>query len=244
MLYIIGLGLDRKDMTIKAIEAIKKCEKIYLDAYTSEIPYSVEELQIFFKKKIFIVNRQFVEEEEKIFQEAKDGNIAFLVPGDPLAATTHIALILKAKKQGIETKIIHAPSILVAIAETGLILYKFGKVASIPKWQKGFKPESFYDVIQENLKINAHTLLLIDIGLDVGEAISCIKQTAEKRKDKKMLEKNIIVLENAGTEKREVNYAKLNELMEKKILLPACIIIPSELHFIEEEMLSLITKGS
>lgn len=36
MFYVIGLGLgDAKDVTVKGLEAIKKCERVYLEAYTS-----------------------------------------------------------------------------------------------------------------------------------------------------------------------------------------------------------------
>lgn len=36
MLYFIGLGLgDAKDISVKGLEAIKKCKRVYLEAYTS-----------------------------------------------------------------------------------------------------------------------------------------------------------------------------------------------------------------
>jgi diphthine methyl ester synthase len=36
MFYIIGLGLgDPKDITVKGLEAIKKCDRVYLENYTS-----------------------------------------------------------------------------------------------------------------------------------------------------------------------------------------------------------------
>lgn len=36
MFYIIGLGLgDPKDVTVKGLEIIKKCERVYLESYTS-----------------------------------------------------------------------------------------------------------------------------------------------------------------------------------------------------------------
>lgn len=36
MLYIIGLGLaDEKDITVKGLEAVKSCARVYLEAYTS-----------------------------------------------------------------------------------------------------------------------------------------------------------------------------------------------------------------
>ena len=36
MLYFVGLGLgDAKDITVKGLEIVKKCERVYLEAYTS-----------------------------------------------------------------------------------------------------------------------------------------------------------------------------------------------------------------
>lgn len=36
MLYIVGLGLaDERDITVKGLDAVKKCKKVYLEAYTS-----------------------------------------------------------------------------------------------------------------------------------------------------------------------------------------------------------------
>jgi diphthine synthase len=36
MLYLVGLGLgDEKDITVRGLEAVKKCDHVYLEAYTS-----------------------------------------------------------------------------------------------------------------------------------------------------------------------------------------------------------------
>jgi diphthine methyl ester synthase len=36
MLYVVGLGLsDEKDITVRGLEAVKSCERVYLEAYTS-----------------------------------------------------------------------------------------------------------------------------------------------------------------------------------------------------------------
>lgn len=60
MLFIIGLGLsDEKDITIKGLEAIKSCERIYLEAYTSILMVSQEKLVIItvkFLRDIFGLN--------------------------------------------------------------------------------------------------------------------------------------------------------------------------------------------
>ena len=39
LLYVVGLGLgDEKDITVNGLEAVKKCERVYLEAYT--YPYA------------------------------------------------------------------------------------------------------------------------------------------------------------------------------------------------------------
>lgn len=45
MLYLIGLGLsDVKDITVKGLEIVKRCSRVYLEAYTSILGFSVKEL--------------------------------------------------------------------------------------------------------------------------------------------------------------------------------------------------------
>lgn len=35
-LFLIGLGLgDERDITVKGLEAVKTCQRVFLDAYTS-----------------------------------------------------------------------------------------------------------------------------------------------------------------------------------------------------------------
>src|SRR3989344_8556739 len=123
MLYLIGIGLELKDISLKALEAIKKCKKVYLDNYTS-VGASVKELEKLIEKSIIIGERSLIEDNiESILKEAKNDDIAILVYGDPLIATTHINYVIEAKKQDINVKIIHNISIANAITETGLMLY-------------------------------------------------------------------------------------------------------------------------
>ena len=45
MFYIIGLGLgDAKDITVKGLEIIQKCDRIYLESYTSILTCGKEAL--------------------------------------------------------------------------------------------------------------------------------------------------------------------------------------------------------
>ena len=232
MFYLIGLGLNVKGISIEGLEAVKKCQKAYLESYTVELPYKVGELEKSLGKKVVELDRAAVES-EMFVEEAKKKDIAMLVYGSPLAATTHISLLLKCKKENIPSKIIHSASVIDAIAETGLQLYKFGKTTSMPKWQGNYKPESFIDTINENIKIKAHTLLLVDIGMPFSESL---KQLTEASANKVKIEK-LVVCSRMGTKEQDILYNNISKLKKKKVKSPFCIIIPNELHFIEEEAL-------
>ena len=235
MLYLIGLGLNENSISKQGLESIKKCKKIYLENYTSDFPYKINELKKLIGKKIILADRELVENKvNELIKEAKKINVALLVYGSPLTATTHISLIQEALKNKIKFEVIHNASILDATAETGLQLYKFGKIASMPKYQKNFTPESFIEIIKENQKINAHTLVLIDIGLDILQALRQIEVSA---KNKKIKINKIIVCQSLGTKNQKIFYGRINKLKNKKIKKPYCIIIPSRLHFIEKEIL-------
>jgi diphthine synthase len=242
--YLIGLGLNEQSMTIEALEALKKCKKIFLEKYTSDFPYNKNQIEKIIKKKnikkkIQELGREGVESEE-IVNLSKGQNTALLVYGNPLSATTHIQLILACKKQKIPYKIIHAESILSAISETGLQPYKFGKTASMPRWvDEKYKPDSWCDIILQNQKIKSHTLILIDVGLTAEEAVEQLGQVCKKRNIK--LSK-IIICSQIGTKKSKIYYGSPNVLKKKKVQLPFCIIIPSKMHFLEKKALEIIVK--
>lgn len=108
MLYLIGLGLnDLNDITIKGLETVKKCKHVFLDSYTSILRgNSKEELESFIGKDVIMAYREVVEDDENaIIEAARKDTTAFLVVGDPLAATTHSDLILRALSEGIPTQV-------------------------------------------------------------------------------------------------------------------------------------------
>ncbi len=234
MLYLIGLGLNEKGISLEGIEALKKCKKIYLENYTVDFPYSFDKLEKIIGKKIISADRNFVEDMKVLLEESKKGNVALLIYGSPLTATTHISLTEEARKKNIGCEIIYGASIFDAIAETGLQIYKFGKVTSMPKWQESFSPTSFMKIVKENQKINSHSLILIDIGLEIEDAISELEESAKKEKVKM---ENIVVCSRLGTKDKKIFYGGVNRLKKIEIKKPYCMIIPGKLHFIEEEVL-------
>lgn len=230
--YLIGLGLNERSISLEAFDICRKADRVYLDNYTVEFPYKPEKLEEVIGKRIIPFTRMLVED-ERFTDEAKKKNIVFLVYGNPLIATTHISLILKCRKEGIEYKILQNASIFDAITETGLQIYKFGKTASMPTWSEKYKPCSFIDVIKNNQKIKSHTLLLVDIGLNYGDAL---RQFEEASKEKIKLNR-VVVCSRMGLNDEKFFYVSFEELYEKEIYAPFCFIIPGELHFLEKEAL-------
>jgi len=235
MFYLIGLGLNENGYSKEAFDSIMESDFVYIDVYTVDFPYPIKKLESQFKKKKFIPAKREIVENFEILEEAEEKNVALLVYGSPLTATTHISLIEEAKRRNIKTKIIHGASILDAIAETGLHLYKFGKTTSMPKWQKNYAPESFMDVARENNSIKAHTLILCDIGLNFGEALEQLETVLLNRG---IVLGKIVVCQLMGTKNQKILYGEIGKLKKARgIENPFCLIIPSELHFTEKEFL-------
>ncbi|XP_066947674.1 uncharacterized protein Dph5 [Macrobrachium rosenbergii] len=163
--YLIGLGLgDPTDVTVRGLEIIKKCSRVYLEAYTSIISAGKEGLERFYEREVIIADREQVEQaSDDLFAGAGTNDVALLVVGDPLGATTHTDLKLRAYQLGIPVEVISNASIMNAVGCCGLQLYHFGETVSIPFWQDGWEPVSFCEKINRNLRKKLHTLCLLDI---------------------------------------------------------------------------------
>ncbi|MFN3910247.1 MAG: diphthine synthase [Candidatus Anstonellaceae archaeon] len=248
--YLIGLGIKgEKSLTLEAIEILKKTKKIFLESYTNYLEKGIKKkIEKVIKKKIFILKREEVENEKIILEELKKNQVALLVSGDPLIATTHLSLVLSAKKIGSEVEIIFNSSILnAAIGLSGLQAYKFGKICTIPYWREKYSPTSFLDVIEANQSIGAHTICLLDLDTKLGpmsikKAFEIIFK-AQEVAAKKIIDENtkIIVLSALGTKRQKIFAGKIKEL-KKDLKGPNTIIIPSKMHFLEEEYFQKIQK--
>ncbi|MBW2977247.1 diphthine synthase [Candidatus Woesearchaeota archaeon] len=238
-LYFIGIGLsNEKDITIKGLEIVKKCDFVYLESYTSILQIPISKLEEYYGKKIISANRELVEKkaEETILKNAEDKKVAFLVIGDPMCATTHTDLLLRAKKVGIKTAVIHNASIINAIGITGLEVYKFGKVTSIPFDNSNVKAP--FMVLENNLKNDLHTLFLFDLNPEENKFLT-IKEVVEYLIKQGMSEEQLCVgCARIGADNVFINKGKASEIKEIDFGKPPyCLVVPAKLHFIEEEAL-------
>lgn len=247
MLYFISLGLsDEKDISLKGLEVARECELLFAEFYTTKLQTEKEKIEKLIGKKIEILSRKDLEENfQNILNLAKSKKVGILVGGDAFVATTHLALKLEAMKQGIKTKVVHGSSIISAVAETGLHIYKFGPCVTIPfpEKTKGKLPESVYEVVRMNKARGLHTLCLLDIEderlMKINEGIKILLEIEEKRRENVLsLESEVVVFARAGSEDPLIAFGKVKDIIEKNFEdVPAVIIIPGLLHFTEKEFL-------
>lgn len=85
MLFVVGLGLsDERDITVKGLDAVKSCSKVYLEMYTSILMVDKSRLEAFYGKEVLIADRELVETGcDSMLEQSKTENVAFLVVGDP-----------------------------------------------------------------------------------------------------------------------------------------------------------------
>jgi diphthine synthase len=245
-LYFIGLGLhDEKDISIKGLEAVKKCDVLYLEHYTSTLSCSKEALEKFYNKKIILASRSMVEQdaEQTILKDAESKNAGFLVVGDPFSATTHSDLYMRAKKAGIRCEVVHNASVISAVGVTGLQVYKFGKTTSIPFHNDNVTTP--YDVMKDNQKMGLHTLFLLDLDpignryMSVQDAIRYLLNVALKKGDGAFKESTLCIgCSQLGSDKQLIKAGTAFQLLKVAFSKPPqCLIVPGKLHFMEEEAL-------
>ncbi|CAH1101604.1 unnamed protein product [Psylliodes chrysocephalus] len=265
MFYLIGLGLgDPKDITVKGLEIVKKCDRVYLEAYTSILTCGAEELEKFYDRKLIIADRDLVEQgADDILADSGEKDVALLVVGDPFGATTHTDLILRAKEKGIKFQVVHNTSILNAVGCCGLQLYSFGETVSIPYWTETWQPDSFFDKIANNYKNQLHTLCLLDIKvkeptlesltrkkreymppkfMTVSEAAKQLLQIVENKKSEELIigEKVMCIgLARVGSETQQIITCNLREMSEVDLGGPlhSLIVVGPTLHPLEVEYL-------
>ncbi len=233
MLYLISLGIsDERDISLRGLETGKKCEKLYWEQYTDRLRITEQRREELFGKGVETIQRSGLEEgSRRIVEEAREKNVGILVGGDALSATTHLSLISDCRKVGVPFRVIHGSSVLTAVAECGLSLYKFGETVTIPRWKKNFRPAGFYETILKNKEAGLHTLVLLDIGMTLEEGAGMLKGL-----DRQGIfsSEKIVSVSCLGSRGQEIRYVTLVQARGKA---PAAILVPGKLNDFEKEFL-------
>ncbi len=234
----MGLASER-DLSLRALDVLKKCKEIYLESYTSRLGFDVKKLNKLVGKPVIIADRSIIElkAKETVLKNAKKSNVALLVLGDVFAATTHYDLILRAKKMKIKTSVIHNASVFTAVGISGLSLYKFGAVTSIPFDYSNLK--SPISLIQKNLRIGLHTLVLLDLDpennkfMNISEALSYLVREG-------LGDVNVVGVTALGSGVEEIKFGKASKLKKFKFKrYPQSLIVVGKTNFVEDDALKL-----
>lgn len=243
-LVFVGLGLGGTDgMTVKALAALKECDKIFAEFYTSTlIGASLEDLEKTVGKKIQMVYRSQVEEGEEIIESAKTQRVGFVTAGDTMLATTHVDLRIQAMEEGIPVRIFHGVSIFGACPTSlGLQPYKFGRTVTLPFLEKEYQPKSPYDNILENKSRGLHTMILLDIRADelrymtAHEAIEWLIRGEEKWQEGLITDSTLLCVAcQIGSSGEKIFAGYPQDLLKMDLGAPLhTLVLPGDLHFME-----------
>lgn len=251
MLLLVGLGIHGyAGLSAKALDSLLSIREIYVERYTSPMPESeIDGLKRLLNKDVKVVPRWFVEDGKEILRLAKNTDVALLVYGDPLIATTHLDLRVRAEKGGIKTKVLHASSSITSIiGECGLHIYKIGKIITLTS-ERSSVTNTYY-AVYNNLLSGSHTLILLEYNQDKNLFLKpneALKILLESEKDEKREifsdETFAIVASRVGVDDQNIVSGKINSLMEIDFGEPPhSLVVPSSLHFTETDALAALTK--
>ncbi len=246
-LTFVGLGLGAKGVSLEGIDELKSADIAYLEYYTSpHEPSLLKALENAVGKRLEIVDRSFVEDGNRILDEASKKQVALAVQGDPMIATTHGELRARATKMGIETRLVHGATIASAAAsESGLHYYKFSRTVTVTRESVGRLTQA-YHILHQNLLEGAHTLLLLEYDAESGEGVSPPDALAGLLLAEGNFKRGVVgestfavVVSRVGRPDTAVVGGSFVELVKKEYGQPPhSIIIPGRLHFTETESIS------
>lgn len=248
-LTLVGLGLhDEKDISVRGLEEIRLADVVFAEQYTSALREgALAEIERACGKSVQLLDREELEEGARVVEAAEERRVALLVAGDPMTATTHVDLRLRAAERSIDTAVIHAPSVLTAVPGLlGLQHYKLGRVTTLPFKREGFAPTSPYEAIRDNMNRGLHSVVLLDIDAAAGrfmtanEGLELLLDMADRAGDDDGMTTRSLacVVARAGSPDCILSAGSIGEVMAMDFGPPLhTIVIPGKLHFMEEEAL-------
>mgnify|MGYP000465733320 CR=1 FL=1 len=246
-LYLVGIGLGEKGISVKGLEIARKSDMVLLDSYTNVIDENkVKTLSGLIGKEVRLADRTSLEENiDPLIEESKKKRICILVPGDPLLGTTHISIVVRARELGVKCEVIPGASIFSSIGLTGLSPYKFGRTVTIPHLEKSFKPRSFYYQIKLNKDVGLHTLVLLDTergGMSPSVAVTILDEIENEERLGVVSNSDLIfVLSRIGEENQHICLDRLESVISKEFGPPPhSLVLPGKIDEVEREMIKAL----
>lgn len=254
-LKLIGIGPgDLGLMTVDAIEAAAGSDHRFLEGYTATLPPEQEDLLESRIGPWTRLMRPDIEMPEELLRLARSSVVALLVVGDPMQATTHVDLLLRAKDAGLNTEMIPGISATtLAVTLSGLQSYRFGRQVTLPFPYGNYLPVSPLKYILDNKSRNLHTLVLLDLdptGLGVaspvhmspaeagGVLLEMVEKYGEDESEIGVVEGvsdwPVIVLSDLGTRESRVCSTNIRGISNVKGGRIHCLILPSSMDDLEQ----------
>ncbi len=243
-LLFVGAGLfDELDLSRRSLAELAGCGAVFAEEYTAVLaPGSLERLSVSLGRPIRRLSRSEVEDPARV-REALDhhARVGFVVPGDPFAATTHVALRIAAEERGHTWRYLPGASILTAASGLlGLQPYRFGRVVSLPIPSPGFAPTSPLEMIAANRAAGLHTLVLLDLRPEEGRFLTgpeAVRLLRERDPEGRWVpaDTEIAIVARAGAPSATAAYGRQRDLAAADLGPPLhCLVVPAPtLHFEE-----------
>ncbi|HTW55196.1 MAG TPA: diphthine synthase [Thermoplasmata archaeon] len=248
-LAFVGLGLgDERGLSERARDALARADRVFAEEYTAVAPAgTLERLAGAIGRPIERLGRAEVEAEGPVLAAlASVPRVAFLVVGDPFAATTHVALRLAAERAGHRWSYYPNASILTAAAGfLGLMAYRFGRTVSLPLPSPGFAPTSPLEQVAANRDRGLHSLLLLDLDptagrfLTAGAALTILRERDPAERWLRGTDRAAVAA-RVGRDDAAGFFGPVDRLRSVDFGAPlhAVVLLAPELHFQEEAALA------
>ncbi len=238
-------------VSVEGLDEMKEADVAFLEYYTNpHDPNLVRELERRGVKNLTVVDRAFVEDGSTILAEARSKKVVLAVPGEPMIATTHSELRVRAIRAGIPTGIVHSATIAAAAASSsGLHFYKFSRTVTVTR-ESVRRLTQAYQILHQNLLEGAHTLVLLEYDVAAGEGVSPEEAVRGLMAAEANFKLGVVspstfalVLSRIGSKGEACIAGSLRELESLTFGdAPHSIIIPGSLHFTEVEAIEAICR--
>jgi len=258
-LALIGIGPGKvSSMTLEAVELAQRADVRLYEAYTalwSEESLAELEDEVGSIQRIM---RPTIEQPEDLLEMARTQYVAVLVVGDPMQATTHIDLQLRAESAGIPVRVVHGISITTLVpGTTGVSNYKFGRSTTLTYPYGEWIATSPLEVMMQNYLQKLHTLVLFDLdpsGAGTGDQLpmqssdaaeSIAKMVAKYKEMELTPEQNgmieeidaleVVLCSDLGTADQRLQTTTIGNLGTKRSGRLNCMVLLANLSEIERE---------
>jgi diphthine synthase len=236
-------------MTLKAIKVLEESDIVYLDTYTSPLPSElVEFLRSRLGERLRLADRSDLEDRvTELVEKAASMSVAVAVPGDPLIATTHIAVLVEAAVRGVGFEVVYGvSSVSAAIGSSCLSSYRFGRTVTVPRDASGENLKTIYRSIEENIEAGLHTLVLLDVaggGLTASEAVRKLLDVGAEMGGRLGPDSIVIVLARLGYRDEIRALCRASEVSNLQLPPPPhIVIIPAELRSYERDAIKKLMQ--